>query len=230
MSAKILGDTFDIHAGGQDLVFPHHENELAQAQGAGKPFARVWLHNGLLTLNGQQMAKSVGNFVTLEEVLQRYPADVLRLFFLSAHYRSPIDFTWERMEEAKHAYERLAAFLAHCKARDSSDVLTELEQRFFDALEDDLNTPKALSCLFDAVAHPSRAAGESVRHLGQVLGLFQSSGSPEIDLEIQRLVRERDASRAKKDFAASDRIRKELTERGYVVEDTAAGTVVRKKI
>lgn len=231
MSTDILGDTFDIHGGGQDLIFPHHENELTQALGAGKPFARVWLHNGLLTINGQKMAKSLGNFVTVADVLAKVPADVLRLFYLSAHYRSPIDFTWERMEEAKHATERLATFLAHCEAASdgaASGNPSDLERRFFEDLEDDLNTPKALAVLFEAVPHPGRQMGETVRRLGRILGLFQSGGT--VDSGAEKLAKERDAARAKKDFAASDRIRKQLTDMGYAVEDTAGGTVIRKKL
>ncbi len=241
MSTDLLKDSFDIHGGGQDLVFPHHENELAQALGAGKPFARVWLHNGLLTVNGQKMSKSLGNFVTIEEALKRHPADVLRLFFLSAHYRSPQDFTWEHLDEAARAYERLAAFLDHtgdfAQGKETAEI-RKAEEKFHAALEDDLNTPKALAALYDlraAVTHgktDSLEAAAAIEKLGRILGLFLSDNAtapcalyPE---EVQELLDERETARAHKDFAASDRIRKQLTEMGYVVEDTAAGTVVRK--
>ena len=168
MSTGILGDTFDIHGGGQDLIFPHHENELAQALGAGKPFAKIWLHNGLLTLNGQKMAKSLGNFVTVEDVLKQYPADVLRLFFLSAHYRSPIDFTWERMEESKHSYETIISFLAHANALGSGESKIQdkdlgIIQKFHDVLDDDLNTPQALACLHILIDHANKELQTTAR-------------------------------------------------------------------
>ena len=209
MSTHLLGDAFDIHGGGQDLVFPHHENERAQALGAGKPFARLWLHNGLLTVNGQKMSKSLNNFVTISDALARHPADVLRLFFLSAHYRSPLDFSWKRLDEAARAYGRLAAFLAHSAAsvpglRPGTDPATspaEAEGKFHEAMEDDLNTPRALAALYEMTPHPNPAAAERVRKLGQILGLFHAQ--EEVDPEVQRLVRERDEARRGKDFAAS---------------------------
>ncbi len=232
MSTRLLGDQFDIHGGGQDLVFPHHENELAQALGAKKPFARTWMHNGLLTINGQKMSKSLGNFVTLEEVLSKYPADVVRLFFLSVHYHSPVDFTWERMEEAKHSYGRLTAFLAHAESKPAATAAPDLsgpEKDFYEALEDNFNTPRALACLHDLTRHPSpKEAAGLLRALAKTLGFFQADAG--VDDAIQQLVDQRDQVRAKKDFAASDRIRKELNDLGYLVEDTAGKTVVRKKI
>ena len=159
MSSDILGDEFDIHGGGVDLVFPHHENELAQSEGAGKKFARYWIHNGLLTINKEKMAKSLGNFVTVEDVLSKYSADVLKILFLSTHYSHPVDFSWERMEEAKKAYERL------CRMREEAyNIIEKLDDkkrkeieekanagneyeyirtRFEDAMDDDFNMPKA---------------------------------------------------------------------------------------
>ena len=228
MSTDLLGDEFDIHGGGQDLVFPHHENELQQALGAGKPFAKMWLHNGLLTVNGQKMSKSLGNFVTIEEALKKHPADVLRMFFLSAHYRSPMDFTWERLDEAASAYERIITFLAHSSVKEEGPSPIEVRHRFFDAMNDDLNTPKALACLYELVPHPGPVAAHVVRELGGILGFFQSA--EKADPSAEKLAKERDAARAKKDFATSDKIRQQLTGMGYVVEDTVGGTVVRKKI
>ncbi|MBI3323484.1 MAG: cysteine--tRNA ligase [Candidatus Omnitrophica bacterium] len=228
MSSEILGPAFDIHGGGQDLVFPHHENELAQARGLGRKFARVWIHNGLLTVNGQKMAKSLGNIVRIEDALARHPADVLRLFFLGSHYRSPVDFTWERLEEAAHAYDRLTAFLAHSATKnEAGSSPAEAEAKFHEAMDDDLNTPKALACLYTLVPHPSPAAGEVVRRMGGVLGLFQRQEA--LEPEVARWVRERDEARSKKDFATADRIRRELVEQGWVVEDTSGKTVVRRR-
>ncbi len=156
MSTVLLGDEFDIHGGGQDLIFPHHENERAQALGVDKRFARYWLHNGLLTVNGQKMSKSLGNFVTIEDALDRHPADVLRLFFLSAHYRSPMDFTWERLDEAARAYKRLFAFFTRVEqtgqgiGKESQEV-QESRVKFMAAMEDDLNTPEALGALYQMI-------------------------------------------------------------------------------
>jgi cysteinyl-tRNA synthetase len=238
MSTMLLGETFDIHGGGQDLVFPHHENELAQAIGAGKPFARVWLHNGLLTVNGQKMSKSLGNFVTIEDALKKHPADVLRMFYLSAHYRSPLDFTWERLDEAASAYDTLVLFLEHASNFPHGEETTEIrraEERFHAAMKDDLNTPKALSALYDlrgAVTNGKTDAVQAtamIKKLGKILGfsLLASSSNPE---EVQELIKERDEARRKRDFAISDRIRKQLGEMGYIVEDTTGKTVVRRKI
>ncbi len=227
MSTDLLGEAFDIHGGGQDLVFPHHENELAQAIGAGKPFARTWLHNGLLTVNGQKMSKSLGNFVTIEEALKKHPADVLRMFFLSAHYRSPLDFTWERLDEAAHAYERWTGFIAHSQRAGADGAGTaEIEAEFREAMEDDLNTPRALACLHRLAGHPG--ASGKLREMGKVLGFFQSA--EKTDPAAEKLIAERDEARRKKDFATSDKIRKQLTEMGYVVEDTTGKTVVRKRV
>ena len=255
MSTDLLGDQFDIHGGGQDLIFPHHENELAQALGAGKPFARYWLHNGLLTVNGQKMSKSLGNFVTIEEALKRHPADVLRLFFLSAHYRSPQDFTWEHLDEAAHAYDRLVTFLTRADFPEgqvpipdfpSTNILSA-EEAFWEAMEDDLNTPRALGSLYHLVASINseylsgrndhaeiicqsvlRRARAGILELGSILGFFQST--VEIKPEIRNLIKERDAARQQKDFVTSDRIRTQLMEMGYIVEDTADKTVVRKRV
>ena len=234
MSTDLLGEAFDIHGGGQDLVFPHHENELAQAIGAGKPFARVWLHNGLLTVNGQKMSKSLGNFVTIEDALKKHPADVLRLFFLSAHYRSPQDFTWEHLDEAAHAYERLHGFLVRAEGFKSETVdialISEVEKEFGMAMEDDLNTPRALAALYKLVPHPSIEAARILGRLGGILGFFWKVNVPRFDEEVLRLMEERNKAREQKDFPASDRIRKQLMDMGYVVEDTPQGTVMRPRI
>ena len=249
MSTDILGDTFDIHGGGRDLIFPHHENELAQALGADKPFARYWLHNGLLTVNGQKMSKSVGNIVTIGDALKRHPnPDVLRLFFLSAHYRSPVDFTWERLDAAAHQYERFSAFFSHADVLDPigdqiqlTDDVKAAERAFYEDMDDDLDTPNALACLHElvTVAHEwkknplmhvdAKAASRKIRELGRILGFFQQENLSE-DPEISRLISLRDEARKKKDFTASDKIRNQLVKMGYVVEDTTGKTVVRKRV
>ncbi|MFH1782792.1 MAG: cysteine--tRNA ligase [Candidatus Omnitrophota bacterium] len=170
MSSDILGDEFDIHGGGIDLIFPHHENEIAQSEGAGKKFARYWIHNGLLTINKEKMAKSLGNFITMKDVLEKYPADVLKILFLQTHYSHPVDFSWDRMEEAKSAYERIIIMIdkvtrhktpSYAKASEGRQVTSKNEknsdtekfrEKFEEAMDDDFNTPKALAVLFDMVS------------------------------------------------------------------------------
>lgn len=245
MSTALLGDAFDIHGGGQDLIFPHHENERSQALGAGKPFARVWLHHGLLTVNGQKMSKSLGNIVRISDALSRHPADVLRLFFLSAHYRSPLDFTWERLQEAAAAYERLLDFTTQVEQRVGSGEtapapeLDRARDDFHAALADDLNTPQALAVLNRLVtlARPwleqereaqrqLRQAARTLRELVGVLGLRLDQEVPE---RIRSLMRQRDELRSQKQFQAADEIRRKIAQEGYLLEDAAGRTVVRKK-
>lgn len=210
MSSDILGDEFDIHGGGIDLIFPHHENEIAQSEGAGKKFARYWIHNGLLTINKEKMAKSLGNFVTIEDILSRYSADVLKILFLSTHYSHPVDFSWERMEEAKKAWERFCILLgriAHpapqeygagsAKRKAEKNTKEEIDLfrvRFENAMDDDFNTAEALAVLFDIVTFINKKimdkkaqetelgyAGSVLSGLGKVLGLFEVSTKKKID-------------------------------------------------
>lgn len=171
MSSDILGDEFDIHGGGIDLVFPHHENEAAQSEGAGKKFARYWIHNGLLTINKEKMAKSLGNFITIEDILNKYSADTLKILFLKTHYTHPVDFSWERMEENRAALYRIIRFLRQVEKReegkepiykipdtnknltrvDFSEEIGKYKNRFIEAMDEDFNTPFAMACLFDIV-------------------------------------------------------------------------------
>jgi len=172
MSLDILGDEFDIHGGGIDLVFPHHENELAQSKGAGKRFAHYWIHNGLLTINKEKMAKSLGNFVTVEEVLKRYPADVVKILFSQIHYSQPVDFSWERMEEAKRARERFCILLdkigSDKRQATSGKVpkkyphIDEFRKKFEEAMDDDFNTAEGLAVLFDLVTFINKKSTETI--------------------------------------------------------------------
>ena len=162
MSQDILGDEFDIHGGGLDLIFPHHENEIAQSEGAGNKFARVWMHHGLLTINAQKMSKSLGNFITIEDILKKHHPDVLKLFYLQAHYSSPVDYTEKKMEEAKSAYKGLAFIFGHealwgspaseLKAEEKSEIDSYVSM-FEAAMDDNFNTPEALASLFKLVSH-----------------------------------------------------------------------------
>jgi len=249
MSSDILGGEFDIHGGGIDLIFPHHENEIAQSEGAGNKFARYWMHNGLLTINKEKMAKSLGNFITIEEILSKYPADVLKILFLQTHYSHPVDFSWEKMEEAKKAYERIDILRGKLKKinlpnQETADVL-KFKLSFEEAMNDDFNTPKALAVLFDMVSRANnlidsdvslklfilKGAMELLEELSGVFGLtFKQKQLSMSEEEIKNKIELRNRAREKKDFKAADNIRKELERNGIILEDTKDGTIPRRKI
>jgi len=273
MSSDILGDEFDIHGGGLDLIFPHHENEIAQAEAlTGKPFAKYWIHHGLLTINGQKMAKSLGNFVTIKDILQKYNSDVLKFFFLATQYRSPIDFSWEIMEEKKEAYYGIMKFLKNVeRARNDepllfripdtnkildSDIKSEIDRlrsKFENYMDDDFHTPLALTSIFgicricegipfyetyEKKKHfdTLNYAQENIIALGEILGLsFPFDETEEIDPKLRAYVdlkiKEREEARRAKDFKKADSIRKELEEKGIILEDTKDGkTTWRRKL
>jgi len=260
MSQKYLKvDTLDIHGGGRDLIFPHHENELAQSEAiTNKPFAKFWIHHGLLAINGQKMAKSLGNFVTIKDVLAKYPADVLKLFYLQAHYSSSIDFSWERMDEAKKAYERLINLKNILEKRYGDTNLSKgiswgtnkdegFKQEFIDAMDDDFNMPKGIAVLFDMVnkcnALLESSDSDKENKLAYALDVFRSitnvfnltfiyDVSKKIpDTEIEEKIKLRITSKKEKDFEKADAIRKELEERGVILEDKKDGTTSwRRKI
>ena len=247
MAESHLGETIDIHGGGQDLIFPHHENEIAQSTCAhgGAPFARYWLHNGYITVAGEKMAKSEGNFFTLRDLLQEYPGEVLRLALLAGHYRHPLDWSPAAIEQARAALDRLYQSL-----RGAEDIPLEAEacplpDDVRAALEDDLNTPLALSHLHEAATALNKATGDDERRAcktrliggAAVLGLLthdpeawfrgQTGAGPSAD-EIDALVEERRAARARRDFARADAIRDDLAARGVVLEDGPGGTTWRR--
>ncbi|MCK5179420.1 MAG: cysteine--tRNA ligase [Candidatus Omnitrophica bacterium] len=245
---ELQSDTIDIHAGGRDLIFPHHENEIAQSEAlTGKPFAKHWIHHGLLTINGQKMSKSLGNFITLDEVLERYSSDVLKLFFLQSHYASPVDFSWEKMDEVKKGYERIAILMAKLDEMNLAKGGTGLEwslarqTEFEAAMDDDFNTPKALSSIYDIVNECNklidgategkelmlREAMNFIAAAADIFGISFLKGEEVSDEEEQLLV-ERVEARKAKDFQKSDELRDLLKERGIVVEDTKDGQVWRR--
>ncbi len=242
MAAKYLGTAFDIHAGGLDLIFPHHENEIAQSEAAsGRRFARYWLHNGMVTLDEEKMSKSVGNVIGLGEALDRFGANVLRLFLLSAHYRSPVDFSEARLAEARAGFDRWAALLraTHGLPLPAAEpaVAAAARARFTEAMDDDLATPAAQAALFDLAREGNRAleqgdkeaaAGISatLRELTGLLGYTFDGGSHADDLVgplVEELLRLRLEARERRDFATADAIRGRLGEIGVIVEDSPSG-------
>jgi cysteinyl-tRNA synthetase len=251
MSQMYLGETFDIHGGGIDLIFPHHENELAQATAlSGKPLANYWLHNGFLNIEGEKMSKSLKNFFTAREVLAEYDAETIRFFFLSKHYRSPIDFTRELMEESKKALGNFYAALNSINYLDKTSMegkpdgsylagLEKLEHDFISAMDDDFNTAKAIAVLFElshlvkkTVDSPANrmATADLLVKLGSVLGFFQNLEAKLIrqmpDLSkalVEIILAYRSEARANKDWALSDRIRNDLARLGIEIKDTAQG-------
>jgi cysteinyl-tRNA synthetase len=252
MSMSILGETFDIHGGGQDLIFPHHENEIAQSEAAtGHTFARYWMHNGYINVDNQKMSKSLGNFFTVREIAQEFDLEAVRMFMLSVQYRNPVNFSRELIQQAESALERLRtakerldeAPTASAGTDEDAAFLTQLDEfktRFCDAMDDDLNTADALGVLFDFarasntfVSEPrGEAALKRARalyaELTGVLGLLQHEKAEKFPKEALALLEERQAARKAKDFSRADAIRGALKDMGYAVEDTANGPKLKK--
>jgi cysteinyl-tRNA synthetase len=242
MSLDLLGEGFDLHGGGNDLMFPHHENERAQAEGAGHPFARHWIHSGMVTIGGEKMAKSAGNFVTTSEALDRFSAAAFRLAVLQSHYRRAMDLGVEELEAAAKAVDRLTALVRRAEAAGidpgAAPVDDETVDRFRAAMDDDFDSPRAVAVLFDAAGQANRAIDDgdtaraaslvrTVLELTDVVGLAltEASGRGDDAAEIDELVRRRDEARADRDFATADAIRDQLTARGVQLEDTPGGTI-----
>ncbi len=250
MAKKYLGDEIDIHAGGEDLVFPHHENEIAQSEACnGKIFSRYWLHNGFLNIDHKKMSKSLGNFFTVREIGEKYDLQVLRFFMLSAHYRSPLNFSGELMEAAKNGLERIlnaAENLEHLKSSSKLELMTSKEEalwqessvfaeKFEEAMEDDFNTADACSAVFELVKFCNTSVSEesSQEFLGKlygrmtqlcdILGILLEKKEIILDEEIEGLIAERQAARKEKNFARADEIRELLLEQGIILEDTREG-------
>ncbi len=251
MSQKFLNtDTLDIHAGGRDLIFPHHENEIAQAEAlTGKPFAKYWMHHGLLTINGQKMAKSLGNFVTIKDFIAKYKnTDLLKLFFLSAHYSHPVDYTQEEIEEAKKALERIIILTEkidklHIKPAANKDIpeIKEIKDKFIRAMDDDFNTPQGLATVFDLVNLANKHMGEpdflgsAKAALDELLGILgislsQKSDSNIDEKDIEAKIGRRNRLKREKKYSEADEIRKQLEMQGIILEDTKSGTVWRRRL
>ena len=248
MSTHALGNSFDIHGGGQDLQFPHHENEIAQSEGAtGEPFARLWMHNGFVRVDDEKMSKSLGNFFTVREVLEEYRPEVIRYFILSSQYRSPLNYSRENLDQAAAALARLYTAL---RGKEGGEPLADSEFAllFRQSMDDDFNTPEAMAVLFDLAREINIAADKepdkaiplaaTLRHLSETLGLLQddpetflqggASATDLSDTEIEQSIQKRIQARADKDWAEADRIRDHLVENGVILEDGATGTIWRR--
>ncbi len=246
MSSDKLGDQFDIHGGGIDLIFPHHENEIAQSEAQGDKFARYWIHHGLLTINGQKMSKSLGNFITVSGFLDRFHSpDILKLLFLSAHYAHPVDYTDEKVAESASALQRLLVAARRLEAADgeSADASAySFREEFIAAMDDDFNMPRALAALFDLVSESNRRESDVsfVRSAASVffactsvlgLSLKVSAVAGSIsDAEVEAMIAQRTQARRSRDFARADALRLELQERGVIIEDTKDATLWRRKV
>lgn len=247
MSTKLLGAHFDIHGGGQDLQFPHHENEIAQSEGAtGRRFVNYWMHNGFVDVNREKMSKSEGNFVTIRDLLARYDAEVVRFLLVRAHYRSPLNYTDENMEDARHALSRLYTALKQAPGEPGEADWDEPHgRRFREAMDDDFNTPEAVAVLFDLANEVNRSHSQSLarqlRALGGSLGLLRrdaetflraatgSRANQISEMEIVALIAQRDEARGKREFGRADEIRASLLTQGVVLEDGPAGTTWRRQ-
>lgn len=250
MSKKYLGDEIDIHAGGEDLIFPHHENEIAQSEAANdKIFAKYWMHNGFLNIDNKKMSKSEGNFFTVRDIGEKYDLQVLRFFMLSAHYRSPLNFSAELMEAAKNGYDRIVTSVSNLNyllEKAQNDALSGEEEalleeakgftaKFEAAMEDDFNTADAISAIFELVKFANTNASEEssqtfvrmlkeeILMLSDICGLLVEKADEILDSEIEQLIEERQEARKAKNFARADEIRNMLSERGILLEDTREG-------
>ena len=250
MSKKYLGDEIDIHAGGEDLIFPHHENEIAQSEAAnGVPFAKYWMHNGFLNINNQKMSKSLGNFFTVRDIEEKYDLQVLRFFMLSAHYRSPLNFSADLMEAAKNGLERILTAGSTLKRqmeaaadtqmsdaeRASYDETAAYVEKFEAAMDDDANTADAVSVVFELVKYINTNASsdnsreylqklyERLNTLCDVLGIILEQKEELLDADIEALIKERTDAKKAKNFARADEIRDQLKNMGILLEDTREG-------
>ncbi|HZK01369.1 MAG TPA: cysteine--tRNA ligase [Anaerovoracaceae bacterium] len=259
MSTKYLGETIDIHAGGQDLTFPHHENEIAQSEAAtGKPFANYWMHNGYITIDNEKMSKSKGNFFTVRDILDNYGGEVIRFFLLSGHYRNPINFSEDLMEQSKNSLARMQnakITLKHLIENESGDITSEERQRlkeldgfrekFIEAMDDDLNTADAISAIFEMIKQINTYIKDGcskgfakeclslLDELTEVLGLLSDNEEETVGVEakteIDLLIEERQEARLKKDFKRADEIRDLLKEKGIILKDTPQGVQIIKE-
>ena len=249
MSKKYIGNTIDIHAGGEDLIFPHHENEIAQSEAAnGEEFAKYWMHNAFLNIDNKKMSKSAGNFFTVREISEKYPLQVIRFFMLSAHYRSPLNFSDTLVEASKNGLDRILTCVDRLKeleavaaegsmsAKEEENVskVKELVAKYEEAMEDDFNTADAISSIFEIVKLANVTAAEAgkeyisyvketIEKMCDILGVITEKEEELLDSDVEALIAERQAARKAKNFARADEIRNQLLEQGIILEDTRAG-------
>lgn len=233
-----FGPQYDIHGGARDLIFPHHEAEIAQMEAASgkKPFVKYWLHTGFLTVNGQKMAKSLGNFVTIQDALEEWTPQELRFWYISTHYRSPIDYSKENLESIKKSLERLNEFIRNVKSGKDNfagTLIDETKKRFMDAMNDDFDTPRALAVIFDFVHKVNQTGGgkkayKLMKEFDEVFGILSEIVEGKLPENIEALVAKRESSRKKGDFKESDRLREELKKEGYLVEDVGRSYRIKK--
>ena len=255
MAKRYLGDSIDIHAGGEDLVFPHHENEIAQSECCnGVPFAKYWLHNAFLNIDNKKMSKSLGNFFTVREIGEKYDLQVLRFFMLSAHYRTPLSFSADIMEASKNGLDRIITAVDNLKSiieassvedlsdseKDNVTKVDEYAKRFDEAMDDDFNTADAISIIFELVKFANTTVNDSsskeyatvifdkIVGLSDILGIIVNREAGNLDEEIEKLIAQRQEARANRDFAKSDEIRDQLLAQGIVLEDTREGVKWKK--
>jgi cysteinyl-tRNA synthetase len=252
MSSKYLGETFDIHGGGADLTFPHHECEIAQSESySGKTFCKYWLHNGFIQVNNEKMSKSLGNFFTLRDVFKKFDPQVVRYLFLQTHYRSPIEFSDALLEQSKNSLERVHNFhqrlMEYQPAEESGDISTmagllDMTQKdFVEAMDNDFETPVALAACFDLVKEVNKFMDQKtltrldkeqlvtfLERIDSVLGIFVPTTTAAVDMDVEKLIQERDAARDSKDWKRADEIRDELLAKGIKLEDSAGGTKWKK--
>lgn len=255
MSKKYLGETIDIHAGGEDLIFPHHENEIAQSEAAnGKPFVNYWMHNGFLNIDNKKMSKSAGNFFTVKDIAKKYDMQVVRFFMLSAHYRSPLNFSEDLMEAASNGLDRILTAVKNLKHIIKSTSVIEIQEaekakiekarefvvKFDEAMDDDFNTADAISSIFDLVKFANtnvmeessrifaQAIYDEIIELADILGLIMERDEEILAQEIEQLIQGRQQARKDKDFSRADEIRDELLAKGIILEDTREGVKWKK--
>jgi cysteinyl-tRNA synthetase len=236
ISDKYLGEQYDIHGGARDLIFPHHEAEIAQQESASgkKPFVRYWMHTGFLNVKGQKMAKSLRNFVTIRDALKKYDAKVLRFFYISAHYRSSVDFSERLLDQAKNSLDRLNEFMRKAKdgKKDDVSLIEKSRKKFLESMDDDFDTVKALAVIFDFVKNANRigAGKKSYKFLKDIDKIFNVLDYHELKIpsNITKLVKDRDAERNAKNYKRADEIRQIIKREGYILDDTVKGTTIKK--